>query len=235
MKIIKPEVDYRKLRFNNITSKEYRHLFWLIFWPIYGILFYYIELGYKVDYYHPMHCRLDDFIPFCEWFYIPYVFWFAYLLGMHIYTAFYDTDTFSRMVKYICITYTTALVIYLIFPNCQYLRPTEYPRDNLLTRLVASFYTIDTNTNVCPSIHVLGSIAVMEAALYTKTIKAKWIKVVFVILAILISISTVFMKQHSILDVFAALPICIITHFICYGLPFQSKVKAVTTNSVSSK
>lgn len=48
------------------------------------------------------------------------------------------------------------MLIYLVFPTCQDLRPTQFARDNILTRFVAWFYNFDTNTNVCPSIHVLG-------------------------------------------------------------------------------
>lgn len=212
----KPIVNYRKLRPNTISSAEFKHLKLLLFWPVFGLLFMFVERFYRVDYYYPMYCRFDDLIPFCEWFLIPYLFWFVYLIGMHLYTLLYDIDTFNRMMKYIIITYSAAMVIYFIFPTCQQLRPIEFERDNILTRFVASFYQFDTNTNVCPSIHVMGSLAVMEAALYSKAIKSKGVKTAFVIAAVLICLSTVFMKQHSVLDVIAALPICLAAHFLCY-------------------
>jgi len=135
---------------------------------------------------------------------------------------FYDIDAFKRMMKYIIITYSAAIIIYLIFPTCQELRPAEFERDNILIRVITGFYQFDTNTNVCPSIHVLGSIAVMEAALWSKQINSKGIKAAFVIMAVLICLSTVFMKQHSIIDLFAALPICYIAHFLCYRKPKQT-------------
>lgn len=47
------------------------------------------------------HCALDDVIPFCEYFLIPYLFWFAFLVGMHLYTLLYDTETLRRMMRYI--------------------------------------------------------------------------------------------------------------------------------------
>ena len=34
-----------------------------------------------------------------------------------------------------------------------------------------------------------------------------------------ISLSTVFMKQHSILDVLCALPVCALGWWLCYGRP----------------
>lgn len=209
-------VDYRKLRWSNINSEQYKHLKLLLYWPVYGLLFLFVERFYQVDFYYPMYCPLDDLIPFCEWFLIPYLFWFVYLVGMHLFALLYDVDAFKLMMKYIILTYSAAIIIYLIWPTCQQLRPASFERDNILTRFIAAFYQFDTNTNVCPSIHVIGSLAVMEAALWSKVIRSKGIKTAFVIVAILICISTVFMKQHSVLDILAALPICLTGHILYF-------------------
>lgn len=211
-----PLVDYRKLRWSNINSEQYKHLKLLLYWPVYGLLFLFVERFYQVDFYYPMYCPLDDLIPFCEWFLIPYLFWFVYLVGMHLFALLYDVDAFKLMMKYIILTYSAAIIIYLIWPTCQQLRPASFERDNILTRFIAAFYQFDTNTNVCPSIHVIGSLAVMEAALWSKVIRSKGIKTTFVIVAILICISTVFMKQHSVLDILAALPICLTGHILYF-------------------
>ena len=209
-------VDYRKLRWSNINSEQYKHLKLLLYWPVYGLLFLFVERFYQVDFYYPMYCPLDDLIPFCEWFLIPYLFWFVFLVGMHLVALLYDVDAFKLMMKYIILTYSAAIIIYLIWPTCQQLRPASFERDNILTRFIAAFYQFDTNTNVCPSIHVIGSLAVMEAALWSKVIRSKGIKTAFVIVAILICISTVFMKQHSVLDILAALPICLTGHILYF-------------------
>ena len=39
------------------------------------------------------------------------------------------------------------------------------------------------------------------------------------VVAILICLSTVFVKQHSILDVLCALPVCALGWWLCYGRP----------------
>lgn len=215
MTISAPAVDYRKLRPSNLNTSTYSHLKLLLYWPAYGLLFLFVERFYSVDHYTVMHCALDDLIPFCEWFLIPYLFWFVYLVGMHLYTMLYDIDSFTRMMKYIMLTYTAAIVIYLIWPTCQNLRPGSFQRDNFLTRFIAGFYQFDTNTNVCPSIHVIGSLAVMEAALWSKRLTKPW-KAGFAVCAILISISTVFLKQHSVLDILAAMPICMLGHYLYF-------------------
>ncbi len=216
MKIPTPVVDYRKFRLSKLNTPEYRHMNLLFFWPIFGILFWAVETVYKPGTYFPMHCVLDDMIPFNEIFVIPYVFWFAYLVLMHLYTLFYDLESFYKLISFIIITYTVTLLIYLIFPTCQNLRPTEFARDNALTRFMQSFYEFDTKTNVCPSIHVIGSFAVMFTAWHSKRIKSIAIKATFAVVTLLICVSTVFLKQHSVLDMAWALPLCGMAYYFCF-------------------
>lgn len=212
-----PVVDYRKLRFSNLNSPEFRHVKLLLFWPIYGLLFMFVERFYPVEHYYAVHCSLDDVIPFCEYFVIPYTFWFIYMGGMVLYTFLYDIDAFKKMMKFITLTYSVTIFIYLIFPTCQELRPTQFERDNIFTQIVASYYQFDTNTNVCPSIHVIGSLAVMSAGLHAKNLQRPGWKIAFVVSAVLICLSTVFLKQHSAIDVVAALPLCAAAYYLCFA------------------
>ena len=208
IKFKKPVVDYRKLRPNNLNSEEFKHLKLLIFWPIYGLMFLFVERFYPVESYYAMYCPLDDLIPFNEWFVFPYLFWFVYLTGTILYTLLYDIEAFKKMSKFIIFTYSITIAIYLVFPTCQQLRPETFSRDNLLTRFMAGFYQFDTNTNVCPSIHVLGSFGALYGAWTSQRFSTtKW-KVINVVITVSICLSTVFLKQHSILDVLAALPLC---------------------------
>lgn len=230
LKITPPVVDYRKLRPSNLMSDEFRHLLLLIWWPLFGLLFTLTEKGLFADSYTPIYSPIDDFIPFAEIFVIPYMFWFAYLVLIHVYTLFYDIDGFKRLMWFIMLTYTTTVVIYWIFPNCQLLRPTTFERDNFLVRFMQDFYAYDTNTNVCPSIHVIGSVAVWAAGWNCPRFRNVWWKIGFTVCTFLISISTVFLKQHSIVDVFAAIPLCLIAYLICYREQFiKPKVKVKST------
>ncbi len=220
---MKPERDYREFRFKKLDSPEFSHLKLLIFWPIYGLAFLFVERFYRVESYYPMYCTFDDKIPFCEIFLIPYLFWFVFLIGMHLYTLLYDVNAFKKMMKYIIITYSAAIIIYLLFPTCQELRPEVFERSNIFTEFLKGFYVFDTNTNVCPSIHVIGSLAVMFAAWNAKGLEAPGYKIAFGIMALLICLSTVFLKQHSILDVLAALPLCIVAYPPCFGTKGRKK------------
>lgn len=202
-----------------------KHLLLLLYWPIYGSFFFFVEKVYQPDSYYSVYCPLDDAIPFCEIFLIPYLFWFVYLVGMHVYTLIFDVEAFRKMMHFIMITYSVTIIIYLLFPTCQDLRPAEFERDNVLTRFMASYYAFDTNTNVCPSIHVIGSLAVMFTSFHCKDF-GKRTKIVFAVIGVLISISTVFVKQHSILDILAALPISAIAYVVCFKKKVKSKTEA---------
>ena len=210
-------VDYRQFRFSKLNTPEFSHLKYLLFWPIYGLLFLTVERLWIRDSYAPVHCALDDAIPFCELFLLPYLFWFVFLVGMLLYTLLRDPDAFRGMMRFIIVSYSAAILIYMLFPNCQQLRPLAFQRDNPLTRFIARFYEFDTNTNVCPSIHVIGSAAAMFAAWDSRDFQTAAWRIAFLVTALLISVSTVFIKQHSVLDLLAAVPVCGAAYWFAYG------------------
>lgn len=211
-----PVVNYKDFKLNKLNTDEFRHLKLLLYWPAFGLLFLFVERIYNASQYYPMYCRFDDLIPFNEFFVIPYLYWFIFLIGIHIYTLLYDTDAFTKLMKFIIITYTASIIIYLVFPTCQELRPPVFERNNIFTSFLKAFYQFDTNTNVCPSIHVIGSFAVMFTAWHTKGLDNTLSRIIHTIVGTLICISTVFLKQHSIIDIMAALPICIIGYCLCF-------------------
>ena len=132
-------VDYRQFRFSKLNTPEFSHLKYLLFWPIYGLLFLTVERLWIRDSYAPVHCALDDAIPFCELFLLPYLFWFVFLVGMLLYTLLRDPDAFRGMMRFIIVSYSAAILIYMLFPNCQQLRPLAFQRDNPLTRFIALY------------------------------------------------------------------------------------------------
>ena len=207
----------RHLCLRNFTSPAYRHVLLLLHWPVFGLLFFCLELFRPAADCYSVRCALDKWIPFCEWFLIPYLAWFLFLPGMLGYLFFRDTRAFSNMMKFIIFTYGVTMVIYLLFPTRQDLRPAVFPRDNSLTRFMAAFYAFDTNTNVCPSIHVLGSMAAGFGALDAGTIRSKGAKAGWMGLALLISVSVVFVKQHSVIDLGAGLALSALGWVLVYG------------------
>ena len=206
------------------TPLRWSSLKLLLFWPIFFLIFTYAEHDFPAAYYFPMHCRLDDLIPFCEWFVIPYVVWFPFVGGMAAFLLLRDPPAYRRMMRFIILTYSAALLIFFLFPTCQQLRPVLFLRGNPLIRMTAAIYANDTSTNVCPSIHVIGSLAVWLAARDTRQIPAFLRRVVIPAMAVLISVSTVFLKQHSALDVLAAAAVCGAAFPLVYRAPVRRGV-----------
>ena len=220
---LKPVVDYRKFSLKKLNTDEFRHVKLLLYWPAFGLIFMFLEQFRQVEQYIPMHCFLDDYIPFCEWFVIPYMFWFVFLVGIHLYTLLFDIDAFRKLMRFIILTYTVSLVIFILFPTCQNLRPVVFQRDNVLIRFMNLFYRFDTNTNVCPSLHVVGSLAGMFAAWNAKGLQSRGWKIAVTVMAVMISISTVFLRQHSVLDLVVALLLCLAAYPIAFKLPVPSR------------
>ncbi len=207
--------SYKELRPSNICSPRFRHLLLLLYWPLYGIVFYSVERLIVFDSYHSMYHPLDDAVPFCEWFLFPYLFWFAFLVGMLVYTLFWDVQSFKKYMWFIILTYSVTIVIYLLFPNMQELRITDVGRNNVLIDFMHWYYDFDTNTNVCPSLHVIGSFAVLYASWNSKHFSSWGWRTAFLVTTVLISISTVFLKQHSVLDIPPAVLISLLAMPLC--------------------
>ncbi len=216
-------VDYRKFSIKKINTPEFEHVKLLLFWPLFGLAFLLLERVFITDY-HAVECAMDYRIPFCEFFIIPYYFWFVFLIGIQAYAFFFDIPAFKKYMKYTIITYTITILIYIVYPTSQELRPTEFARDNIFTDIVGFLYGFDTNTNVCPSLHVIGSMAVYFTARQSKMFSDfKW-RVAFCVSAVLISVSTVFLKQHSVLDIVFALVVCA----AAYPFVFVKKEKKIS-------
>lgn len=208
-------IDYRKFRLRKLNDPEFSHLKLLLFWPVYGLVFLGLERFVSRDYY-TVYCPLDSQIPFCEFFLLPYLFWFVFLVGMLLYLLLFDVPGFRKYMWFIILTYSATCLIYILWPTKQELRPDTFARDNVLTRFMAWFYTFDTNTNVCPSLHVIGSLAVAAAAWNTPRFAKPLWRAVFCLAALSICVSTVFLKQHSVLDIPPAVALCALAYWPVY-------------------
>lgn len=211
----KPVVDYRTFRLSKINDPQFSHLKLLLGWLGYFALYFLTENLIPVENCTPVHMWLDDVIPFCEWFLIPYVFWYILIVISLGYFLLYNVDSFKRLQTFIIITQVAAMAVYIVFPNRQDLRPAEFPRDNFLTQCIGLLYAADTNTGVCPSLHVAYSIGIASVWLKEKGV-SRWWKAFVVAAVILICLSTMFIKQHSAVDFFAALPVCLLAEGIVY-------------------
>lgn len=218
----KPVVDYRTLRLKNLTSPQFRHLFLLLGWVGYFILYFLTENFIPAEDCYPVWCPLDDIIPFHELFVIPYVGWYVLIVVSLGYFLLYNVENFKGLQTYIMITQALAMVCYIIWPSRQDLRPTEFPRENVLTWIMGIIYGADTNTGVCPSLHVAYSLGIASAWLKEKS-AAWYVKTIVVIFVVLVCLSVAFTKQHSVVDIFAALPVCLCAEIFAFRKYYKSR------------
>ena len=209
-------VSYRDLSPRTIREKRYSPLFLLLGWVGYVLLYTLTENLIPAEKCHVIHCALDDLIPFCEGFLIFYVSWYVLIVLSLLYFLRWDVPSFRKLQIFIMITQAVAMLIYILWPSRQDLRPEVFPRQNFLTWVMGVIYAFDTNTGVCPSLHVAYSIGIASVWLREKAVRPLW-RGLIALLCVLISISTAFVKQHSVLDILAALPLGLLAEGLVYG------------------
>lgn len=202
-------------RLPDIRRPENRYLWYILVLPAFVICFFLLE-RFGPENYWVSYIPLDDKIPFCEYFVLPYVLWYPYMFGTGLFLLLKDHEGFKRYMSFIGISFGLTLLLCAVFPNGQDLRPAEFPRDNIFTRILAGLYATDDNQNVLPSMHVLGSCAAAVGWCMSPKVKSRWVKIGSVALAALISVSTVLVKQHSVLDIFTALPLAAVLFVAIY-------------------
>jgi membrane-associated phospholipid phosphatase len=114
---------------------------------------------------------------------------------------------------------TVCLIIYTIWPNGHQLRVDidSLGRSNIFIDALAKIYSMDTATNVFPSIHVFNSVGAFIAIHRNERLQSiKWLQWFTFILTVLICMSTVYLKQHSVLDIIGALILNLIMYVIVY-------------------
>lgn len=152
-----------------------------------------------------VHCRLDDLIPFCKYAIVPYLLWFPWIP----FTLFYllykaPREDFWRLCVPLFTGMTMALLFYVIVPNGLALRPHFVPGNDIFAQLVRMIYRSDTPMNVCPSIHVFNSVTLMLAYYRSAVFDAprrRWMRPAAMVLCMSITLSTMLLKQHSVIDV----------------------------------
>lgn len=215
--------------------KRYKHVWVFCYAFLYMPWFLYLEKHVTSGYY-VIHSPLDDKIPFIEFFIIPYLLWFAFIAGVFLYFFFTDTEGFYKLAKISIVGMTIFLIISTLIPNGVALRPIIFERDNIFVNMVKVLYRTDTPTNVFPSLHVFNTLAACIALNRNERFKRHKIVCMSThMLAALIILATMFLKQHSVIDVMAAFLMAYILYQIVYATQEQKEKKTVTHTFFISK
>lgn len=217
MKMMKEE-NNKNSRLSAFWQKYKHALPVIIYFIIYMAWFSHLEKT-VTHHYRIIHVALDDYIPFCEVFVVPYLLWFAYVAFTVLFCFFTNRDDYFRTCIFLFTGMTIFLLISTLWPNGHHLRPPVMMRQNVFTRLVWNLYKTDTPTNLWPSIHVYNSIGCHLALVKAQRLKnKKGIHIASFILCVSIIMSTMLIKQHSVFDVTTAF----IMAAIMYGVVYRS-------------
>ncbi len=197
---------------------KYKHAIpMIVYAAIYLLWFSYLEKT-VTSHYHEIHVALDDYIPFCELFVVPYFLWFGYIAVTVLYFFFKDKDDYFRACTFLFTGMTIFLLVSTLWPNGHHLRPYVMPRDNMFTRWVSFLYKTDTPTNLWPSIHVYNSIGCHLAIVKSRHFaNRRGIRIASLILCVSIIMSTMLIKQHSVFDVTTAFIMAAVMYGVVYG------------------
>jgi hypothetical protein len=140
---------------------------------------------------------LDRVIPFIPAFIIPYVIWYPFIAGSLFIFFQRDRRTYYRALITLCIGLVACYGVYAVFQTTVP-RP-ALPEKGWLVDIVRFIYANDQPFNCFPSIHVLTCYIMIKGLRIQHTLPA-WLRHGLIVISWSIIASTVFVKQHVLLD-----------------------------------
>ncbi|MDO4458707.1 MAG: phosphatase PAP2 family protein [Clostridia bacterium] len=210
---------------NSMIKKIKRLAFILAGGGLYFMAFFFVE-DRKVPV-TILHTPLDDIIPFCEYFIIPYLMWFVFVIAAVLYfTLFNEKDNeFHSFIASLIFGMGLFILISFLFPNGQNLRPDLGMGNNIFQKACIRLYGNDTSTNILPSLHVYNAVACNIAFSKNERVRNRPVLITFInVLTVMIVLSTMFLKQHCVIDVVAALVLNYIAYLAFYKAAYAAKV-----------
>ena len=146
---------------------------------------------------------------------------------IYLWTTSNELDAWKeKYIKLVLATITSLIMLYIFFilyPS-KVIRPDINSYNDLTTFILYIVYKVDSPTNCFPSGHCLLCFTLIYSLLDNQTISNK-LKMPALIINILIIMSTLFVKQHVILDVISAFALATINYYFTVNLKFFNQIK----------
>jgi len=185
----------------------------------YIILYFLLQSALAMNTNHNLTTDLDKLIPF-----VPEFIWIYHsMIPIFILTTVILIEkkpVFFTAIASIIFASIIMLLFYTFFPAF-------YPRDVHTEASISGFLvevtrSIDGSNNTFPSGHVTFAwLLVFFIGLSSFAQKYKWIQFVYIIWALLISVSTLVLKQHFVVDVFSGATLAILCYFLGKRFVFE--------------
>jgi membrane-associated phospholipid phosphatase len=145
---------------------------------------------------------IDNKLPFLPIFIIPYIIWYLFIpLSFFIFCLKDKKTYFKTMLIYVsgCII---ASIVFLTFQTT--VPRTQVEGSGVLINIIKMIYANDNPVNCLPSLHVFTSYLIIRVITKSKLASLK-VNLTTYIIASLIILSTLFTKQHAVLDVLSGM------------------------------
>lgn len=185
--------------------EKMKRLSYMLSLPVIGS--FYSFLNYDNGKVFSLVTEIDKLLPFNQYFIVPYLLWYAFFPGMLIYFCFKDPELYKKQLWIINSGMLICYITYIFFQTCVP-RPIILESD-FFCELVKATYSRDNPYNAFPSIHVLTCYSILIGCRQLLSEKPV-LMTTGICTSVLIIISTLFLKQHVILDVVAAITLVII-------------------------
>ncbi|RKP50078.1 phosphatase PAP2 family protein [Cohnella endophytica] len=188
-------------KMKKLDWRKYAPLLWMLIFPVLGLMYAWTNTTENREVYQ-LVTAVDESIPFIKAFALPYSIWIFYIYVCVVYFFKKDVNVYYRALM----TYAvSAMICYLIYSVFQ----THVPRpvvtgNDPISELMRYIYNRDQPFNCFPSIHCFSSYMVMRM-IWTSSFRNKWNVTLITGMSSLIIMSTLFVKQHVILDALAGI------------------------------
>ena len=140
--------------------------------------------------------------------------WFGFIAVTLIWFFFKDVEGFYRLMGFLAAGMTLFLIVSVVYPNALHLRPVYLSRKNVFMSAVHFLWRIDTPTNVLPSLHVFNTLGCWIAIRRSEALRARrGVQFGVSVLSAAIILATLFLKQHSFVDVSAAFLLAVALYY----------------------
>lgn len=196
-----------------MSSEKIKGYWWFIRNSIFVIIYALLAIpGYeivaKIHLNEPVHLftPIDYMIPPIMGWALIYVFiFYPFVLYTIAYFTYIKPERSLRFFSSLFLIYAISFITYIIFP-VEMIRPNLNPNaPDFFTRVMAKYYASDPPVNCFPSLHAANS-SIAAYHLSNEEPKGKY---VFWSIAFLVMVSTLFVRQHVIVDEIAGFAVAI--------------------------
>ena len=197
----------------NNKKEKMLYTFYIFFPPLFHTILYFLSKYVEREPYN-ITTSIDNKIPFIAWFIVFYCIWYLLLLAVPLIIYKYDKKILKRYAYTYLLCSIISCFIYIAWPTT-FNRPIIESK-GLFNYIVKWIYSNDIPVVNCfPSFHGVLSFMWLIYVGLNKNI-SKIIRFIISFISIGVVLSTMFVKQHSYIDLIGAFILVIFAYYIVY-------------------